>query len=134
MYIKEYSSRILFALSLALALTAVIALGSHSDASAQGKKEFKGATVEGNKLVVKPGFKLREVGNGRVETFREEPSEGGPTARRVSKPIRVDGINIKCVCGGTTSGSNCTTTVTSGGATCSVKNNSCSRCDMIATE
>lgn len=126
------SSLIISAFALAIALTAIAFNSPTTPVSAQGKKEFKGARVEDDKLILKPGFKLRQVAQGRFETFREESSDG-PTARRVTKPVRVDGINIKCVCGGTTNSSNCTTTVTGGGATCSTKQG-CSKCQMIATE
>jgi len=115
------------------ALGAVLLWQTHADA--QGSKTFKGAKLINNQLVPEPGHKLRQAGK-LVEVIKEETTtEGsGPTARRVTKPVRVNGINVSCVCGGTTSTTNCSTVVTSGGASCKIKNTGCSRCDMIATE
>ncbi len=104
-------------------------------ADAQSKKEFKGATQENNRLVPKPGHQLRQASVGQIEVLKEETTtSSGPTPRRVTKLIKVNGINVSCVCGGTTSTTNCSTLVTSGGASCKAKNNGCSKCEMIATE
>jgi len=105
-------------------------------ATAEGKKEFKGAIVQGDKLVLKPGFKLRKVSETRVETFKEEPAaaapSGTPTARRVSKPIATDGINIKCVCSGS---GKCAVTIALDSAFCtSVSCGSKEICALVATE
>ena len=117
-------------------LTAAWAVLWHGNADAQGSKKFKGGRLENNQLIPDAGLKLRRVSDTLVEIIKEETTKSGsgPTARSVTKPIRVNGINVKCVCGGTTSTTNCQTTVTSGGATCKATSNGCGRCDMIATE
>lgn len=118
------------------AIALVAALLCQSNADAQSQKQFKGAKLENNQLIPDAGLKLRQVSNSLIEVIKEETTTtgSGPTARRVTKPVRVNGINVSCVCGGTTNATNCSTIVTSGGASCKTKNNSCSRCDMIATE
>lgn len=133
---KTSIAKLSIVLSIALVFALVTALLWQSKADAQGKKTFKGATLENNRLVPNAGLKMRKISDTLVEIFKEESTTtgSGPTARRVTKPVRVNGINVKCVCGGTTNSTNCTTNVSSGGATCSIKNNSCSKCEMIATE
>ncbi len=133
---KKSFAKLTLVLSATFVFALVTALLWQANAGAQGKKEFKGAKLENNQLIPNAGLKLRRVSDTLVEVFKEETTTtgSGPTARRVTKPIRVNGINVKCVCGGTTSTTNCSTTVTSGGATCSTKNNGCSKCEMIATE
>lgn len=133
---KKSFAKLSIVLSVAFVFAVAAALLWQANADAQGKKEFKGATLENNRLVPHAGLKLRKISDTLVEIFKEETTTtgSGPTARRATKQTRVNGINVKCVCGGTTNSSNCSTTVTSGGATCSTKNNSCSKCEMIATE
>lgn len=124
--------------SIALSLAFLIAFAAAFlwQADAQSKKQFKGAKVENNQLLPDAGHKLRQVSNSLIEVIKEETTTtgSGPTARRVTKPVRVNGINVSCVCGGTTNATNCSTLVTSGGASCKAKNNGCSSCVMIATE
>jgi len=128
--------KVLTILSTVFVLTAALAVLWQMTADAQSKKQFKGARMENNQLIPDAGLKLRQVSNSLIEVIKEETTTtgSGPTARRVTKPVRVNGINVSCVCGGTTNATNCSTIVTSGGASCKTKNNSCSRCDMIATE
>lgn len=127
-------------LATVLSATVVFALAAaflwQRDADAQNKKQFKGAKVENNQLIPEAGHKLRQASNSLIEVIKEETTTtgSGPTARRVTKPVKVNGINVSCVCGGTTNATNCSTIVTSGGASCKAKNNGCSQCVMIATE
>ncbi len=118
--------------SVAFSLAVLVPLLWQAKGNAEGKKEFKGAVIEGDRLVLKPGFKLRKVSESRFETFQES-AESGPTARSVTKPVKtVDGINVTCRCKNTFK-TPCTTVVTSGGASCQPKNCN-SGCEMIATE
>jgi hypothetical protein len=127
------SGKISLALTTLLAVAFVSPSLWQSKASAEGKKEFKGATVQGDKLVLKPGFKLRQVSPTRVETFKE-PAEtaptGTPTARRATRPVAVDGIEIKCLCADS---GKCTINVVLDSAFCS--SSGCkSSCSMVASQ
>ncbi|HEX4950776.1 MAG TPA: hypothetical protein VFZ34_29210 [Blastocatellia bacterium] len=122
-------------LSIALATTFVLVLGAaliwQSNVGAQGSKTFKGAKVVDGRLVPDAGLKLRRVSDSLIEVVKEETTTtgSGPTARRVTKPIRVNGINVKCIC---PSGGKCITVVRSDGAFCS--KDGCTKCEMIAQE
>jgi hypothetical protein len=133
---KQTFTKLSIVLSIAFVLTIALAVLWQANADAQSKKQFKGAKVENNQLIPDAGLKLRQASNSLIEIIKEETTTtgSGPTARRVTKPVRVNGINVSCVCGGTTNATNCSTIVTSGGASCKAKNNGCSSCVMIATE
>jgi len=131
---KTHFAKLYVVLSAAALLALGVALRWYSPVRAQGKKEFKGATVQNDRLVLKPGFKLRQVSAKLVETFKEEAEGSGPTVRRATKPVAVDRINVECVCGGTTNSTNCETIVRGTGASCRAKSNACSKCEMIAVE
>jgi hypothetical protein len=133
---KKASAKLPIIVATTFVFAIVAILLWQASADAQSKKEFKGATLENNQLVPKAGHTLRQASDRLIEVIKEETTTtgSGPTARRVTKPVKVNGINVSCVCGGTTSTTNCSTLVTSGGASCKAKNNGCSKCEMIATE
>ena len=133
---KTATTKLSIVFAAVFIVTVALTVLWQGNADAQSQKQFKGAKMENNQLIPDAGLKLRQVSNSLIEVIKEETTTtgSGPTARRATKQTRVNGINVSCVCGGTTNATNCSTIVTSGGASCKAKNNGCSSCVMIATE
>lgn len=86
---KTSIAKLSIVLSIALVFALVTALLWQSKADAQGKKTFKGATLENNRLVPNAGLKMRKISDTLVEIFKEEATTTGssPTARRVAESL-----------------------------------------------